>query len=333
VTRLHEGWDYLLYKIYVWGGFAAVVIYSLVVGLVFEKDRPFDIKTYAGPVTLYFLGIVWYWWWVFLFKGNRELKQLVQEPPEGMPKLSALKSWSTLHQAMAICGGDTAELIKAEKAARVPVLIWYGGVNFISVWILGCLWMGWLGILPSRPNHDIPADPYFPIMIVGIFVWAGLMIFGTPFLLGWASRGGEAAYLAPLGLSLAQSPSVELYLFELLGSGQAVMPEGAAVLEGGRHGRPVHIETMGKRCFTLVGAETPPFEVHSQVGKLVANEDAPQAVKKAVKGLRKAKRWKGIQVTGSPEGIAIARQSKGQNMWLYDLWLAEVLLERLEGTG
>ena len=101
------------------------------------------------------------------------------------------------------------------------------------------------------------------------------------------------------------------------------------MLEGNRNGRLVHIEVMGKHCYTAVQAETPPFKIHSQAGKLVANEDAPEAVKKTLKGLRKAKRWKGIQVTGGHEEIGIERESRGQNMWLYDLWLAEVLLEKL----
>jgi hypothetical protein len=268
-----------------------------------------------------------YWWWVFLLKGNRELKALVRERPESHPELGALKSWNTLHQAMALYGGDTDELIKAERASRLPVLIWYGSVNAFLVWILGCLWMGWLGILPSRPNHDIPADPYFPIMIVGIFVWIGVMVVGTPFLMGWASRGGEAAYLAPLGLEVVESPSLPLYM---LGGDQGAVPPGLTVVEGMRHGRPVHIEVMGKHTVTLVQADRPPFAVHSRAGKLVADGDPPPFVKRGLKGLRKAKRWRGIEVTGGPDGVAVERESKGQNMWLYDLWLAERLLEGLE---
>jgi hypothetical protein len=325
MTRLHEGWDYALYKVYVWGGLAALVAYILVSALVFHTDTQPGVKTYAAPITLYLFGIVSYWWWVFLLKGNRELKALVRERPESHPDLGALKSWNTLHQAMALYGGDTDELIKAERASRLPVLIWYGSVNAFLVWILGCLWMGWLGILPSRPNHDIPADPYFPIMIVGIFVWMGLMVVGTPLLVAWAGRGGEAAYLAPLGLEVVESPSVPLYM---LAGDQGAVPAGFTVVEGMRHGRLVHIEVVGKHALTLVQADLSPFAIHSQAGKLVADGDPPPFVKRGLKGLRKAKRWRGIEVTGSARGIAIERESKGQNMWLYDLWLAERLLEQ-----
>jgi hypothetical protein len=34
-------------------------------------------------------------------------------------------------------------------------------------------------------------------------------------------------------------------------------------------------------------------------------------------------------VYAGPEGIAVQRQSKSTNMWLYDLWLAEYLLDRI----
>jgi hypothetical protein len=35
----------------------------------------------------------------------------------------------------------------------------------------------------------------------------------------------------------------------------------------------------------------------------------------------------GIEVVGGPERIRVLRESPGQNMWLYDMWLIERLLE------
>ena len=92
----------------------------------------------------------------------------------------------------------------------------------------------------------------------------------------------------------------------------------------------IHIEVLGKRTLTLVQAETAPFAVHSRDGKLIADEGAPEFVTQGLRGLRKAKRWRGIEVAGGAEVITIERESKGQNMWLYDLWLAERLLEALD---
>ena len=65
----------------------------------------------------------------------------------------------------------------------------------------------------------------------------------------------------------------------------------------------------------------------------MADKDAPEAVIEALKGLRKAKRWRGVKATGGSEGIGIERESPGQNMWLYDLWLIERLLESIENRA
>jgi hypothetical protein len=82
----------------------------------------------------------------------------------------------------------------------------------------------------------------------------------------------------------------------------------------------------------VLQAEMPEFKVQSNDGKLVPDEGAPEGVAKALKSLRKAKRWRGIVVYAGPEGIAIQRQSKGTNMWLYDLWLAEYLLDEINAV-
>ena len=74
------------------------------------------------------------------------------------------------------------------------------------------------------------------------------------------------------------------------------------------------------------------FKAHSEESKLTPDEGTPQAVVKALRSLRKAKRWQGIAVYAGPEGIGVQRHSKGTNMWLYDLWLAEYLADALD-TG
>jgi hypothetical protein len=176
-------------------------------------------------------------------------------------------------------------------------------------------------------QDDLPANYIMRVWVPGVLVIMLLSFVVTPFLVGRSGKAGEAAYLAPLGLALAGLPSVEPHISGILGGGQAVILEGATVLNGSRRGRLVHIETIGKHSYTLVQAETPAFEIHSQAGKLVADEDAPGAVTEALKGLRKAKRWRGVKVTGGSEGIGVERESAGQNMWLYDLWLIERLLE------
>ena len=212
MTRLHEGLDYLLYRIYIWGGIAAMVIYFVLVtyldALEFidvPRTGTAPLAIYSAPVTPWVLGILAYWWWVFLFKGNKELKESVRKRPESTPEISALKSWSTLHTAMAIYGGNVDEILEEAKAARRPVLIWYGMQNLLVLWILGNFWV-WVCF-----QDDLPFDirKVMAFGVVGIII---LFLVVTPFLVGRSIKGGEAAYLAPLGLLLAEPPSDKPYI-------------------------------------------------------------------------------------------------------------------------
>jgi len=150
MKRLHEGLDYKLYKIYVWGGLALLVIYILVAVLVFDVpalpgSRPFLVI--VGPMFAWILGILLYWWWVFLVKGNKEFKEELQSQGQGIPEISALRSWSTLHQAMSIRGGDVEQVLKDQKKANWALVIWYGSMN------LGVFWVFWLYHPGIHGNH------------------------------------------------------------------------------------------------------------------------------------------------------------------------------------
>jgi hypothetical protein len=327
MKRLRDGLDYKLYKIYVWGGLALVVAQIMVSVLVFDVliqpgSRGFLIL--IGPMTLWFAGILLYWWWVFLFKGNSDLEELSQTQGQRIPAIKALRSWSTLHQAMAIHGGNVEELIKKERKAKRPMLLWYGSLNLMAVWIFAPIILGSLGVFRLDGR----------IWIAGAVAWPFLMLVATPALLSWGAKSSELAYLAPLGLALARIPRLKADLIGLIGGGQKLIPDGPAIVEGERHGRLVHIEKIDKHSLTVLQARLPPFRVESHVGKLIPDEGAPEAVVKALRSLRKARRWRGIVVHAGPEGMAIQRQSKGTNMWLYDLWLAEYLLEKTSpGSG
>jgi hypothetical protein len=323
MTRLHEGLDYKLYKIYIWGGLALLAAHILAVGFLYEAHgRPTRelFVLVIIPIVLYLGGILLYWWWVFLFKGNRELESWTQAPEGEVPPISALKSWSTLHQAMAIYGGNVDELVKNAKRARWPVILWYGSANLLVLWIVCPVALGSLEMIQG-------GQVTLMIWLAGVFVWIAVMLVGTPFLLSWGSRRSEMAYLAPLGLALTTTPELEADRIGLLAEDQMPYLDGAFVLEGERHGRLVHIETVGKHSLTLLQGGMPAFTVRSNNGKLVPDAEAPEAVAKALKSLRKAKRWRGIVVHAGPEGTGIQRESRGTNMWLYDLWLAEYLCE------
>jgi len=280
-----------------------------------------------APVMIYVAGILLYWWWVFLFKGNRDLANLGKGQQEGVPAIKALRSWNTLHQAMAVSGGDVREFIRNAKRANRPILVWYGIMNLGALWVFGPFVLGYLGVVNEK------ASELLGFWLAGMGVWIVLQLFATPILVGWGGKSAEQAHLAPLGLAVARTPTLKPDLIAVISGGQKLIPDGPAIVEGERYGRLVHIETIDKQSLTVLQARAPEFEVQSNDGKLVPNEGAPEAVVKALKSLRKAKRWQGIVVYAGPEGIAVQRRSTGMNMWLYDLWLAEYLLDEINDSS
>jgi hypothetical protein len=152
MKQLHEGLDYKLYQIYIWGGLPLLVIYIVVTALILERRN--QLVSAGGPLIiiplmLWIAGILLYWWWVFLFKGNQELQELAQSPIEGFPGIDSLKNWNTLHQAMAVHGGDVKEFIKNAKMANRPIFVWYGCTNLLVCWIFGPFVLGFLGLMPD----------------------------------------------------------------------------------------------------------------------------------------------------------------------------------------
>ena len=177
MKQLHQGLDYTLYKIYIVGGIAFYVIYVVASTLIFDAlslPGPTAFLVLGAPLMLWLAGILLYWWWVFLFKGNKELEELAQVQEKGLPGSKSLKSWNTLHQAMAIYGGNAEELIKNAKKANRPILLWYGFSNLLFVWICGPIALGSLGIFRLSLG----------IWLGGAFVWIVLMLAVTYFLLG-----------------------------------------------------------------------------------------------------------------------------------------------------
>jgi hypothetical protein len=314
--------DYRLYQVYVWGGLALFVIYFFIAVLVFEAHNLPNAQLFLVllmPLMLWIAGIFAYWWWVFLFKDRKEVEGSIQKPEGGVPGIQSLRSLSSLHQAMAISGGDKAELIKNYRRAKLPVLLWFGTTNLMALWICCPITLGTLEII-----EGLSLGTWLAGMVAGIV----LMLVGTPFLLQMGSKKAEKAFLAPLGLEFTELHKLNPEVVSSIAGGQLLIPEGPAVIEGERHGRLVHIETLGINSLTVVQARLPEFKVKSEAGKLTPEKGAPDRVVAATKSLRKAKRWQGIQVYAGPDGIGVHRQSKGTNMWLYDLWLAEYLLEK-----
>jgi hypothetical protein len=318
------GWDSLFYRVYIIGGLVVVIAVCLAVGLL---SPPAEVEARLplmfGTVTLWFIGILAYWWVQFLFLGYTEPERWVKEDEDETPDIKALRSWSTLSEAMSVYGGDVEELKKLDKAARRPVLEWFFWVNVLCLYCLSNPWLTISGILTPQRQR------YFVAGVIGLIVF---IMVRTYFLVGARVAAGEYAYLRPLGLEVAEAPTLD---FKRMAGTAVKGPWGlvarrGTVLAGTRHGRSVQVVVDGQRNYTMVEAQVPSFAVESKEGKLVPGEDAPQAVKESVEELRKAKRWVGMKLHAGPEGIVVERHpGRRQNMWLYDLWLAERLLEAL----
>ena len=321
--NIHQGLDYKLYKVYIWGGLPILVIYLVIAVVVFEAPNLPDPQMFLMllvPIMIWIAGIFLYWWWVFLFKDRLELEDVEEDQQGGIPGIKSLRNWSTLHQAMAVHGGDIKELKKNYRKSKLPILIWYGASNVLALWIFCPLTLGFFGILQGFGLGT---------WLAGVFVWIVVMLVGTPFLFKIGSKSAGEAYLAPLGLEFTELPRLNQDGISSITGGQQRIPDGHATIEGKRHGRLVHIETLGKHSLTVLQAHLPEFKVSSEAGKLIPKKGAPDRVVAALKSLRKAKRWQGIHIISGPRGIGIQRQSKGTNMWLYDLWLAEYLLDKI----
>ncbi len=319
------GWDSILYRAYIIGGIFVIVAIALLVGLLDPAgEGPFWIPLVFGSVTVYMAGILGYWWVKLLFTGYTEPERWVEEEGDDTPAVKALRSWSKLSEAMTVLGGDVEELEKLEKAARRPVLEWYGWTNVLTFYCLGGAWLIVLDIITPQTQR------YFVMGLIGLIIF---IMVRTYFLLGASIGAGEYAYLRPLGLALVEHPTLDLKRIPMMvvQGPWGLVSGGASLLAGFRHGRSVQVVVEGPRNYTMVDAHLPPFTVESREGKLVPGEDAPQAVKESLRELRKAKRWVDMELQAGPEGIVVERTpGRRQNMWLYDLWLAERLLEALE---
>lgn len=315
MIRTQEGKDYQLYKVYIWGGLPAIVIFIITIATLgeFKNFRALMIVINI-PITIWFFGILAYWWWVFLFKGRRDPKV----PNKRGGRLRSLKSWSILFDSMMESGGDPEEIDAYEKASRRPLIAWYGLQNLLALWVVGNFWV-WTLFQDKLPGNYIKT-----VWVPGVLIICFVLLLSPVFLFRLFGADPQA-YLRPLGLFAGKTPLDAFSPSELQVFDRKAGTKGAIVIGGKRKGRDIYIETRGKHYFTWVEGKVPPFTIRSVSGKMEATEDSSPQIRDFAKKMPKAKRWKGITVTGDENGIQIIRNSRGTNMWLYDLWLAEQL--------
>jgi hypothetical protein len=257
-------------------------------------------------LTPFFGTFLAYWWLQLLAPGDKV--ELV--PRRSPPELSTLRRWNTLHEAMAAYGGDLQALAAWRAGTKRPLLEWLAWASVIALWPLGLAWLYVFDVL-SQDSFRIGG-----YILAGI---AGLMLLRTYFLLGALDQGGAEEILAPLGLHEEQT----------VGRAQE-KPVSGLRYTGRRHGREVKITVRSGRSETRIAAKIPSFRIESQEGKLVAEEGAPIAVLQGLKGMRRARRWRGLSINAASGAVVADRHSRGRRMWLYDLWLIERLLAAFE---
>ena len=233
-------WDLLLYRGYIIGGILGVLAVTIGTVVFFDPQGRTMLPVYTGGgcATIYLLGFLAYWWAQLLLAGYADAERIPVEARVVAPDISALKSWSTLFEAMAMWGGDPEALIAERRRARRPLLEWFTWATALALFPLVSVWLYLFGVLSQAT--------FLAYIRPAIVVLAVLMLVRTYFLLQGVKRDDQEAIYAPLGLSQLEFPR----------------PDTAPkVLEGTRHDRLVHITVDGRHSTTQVSGQVPVFEV------------------------------------------------------------------------
>ncbi len=137
--------------------------------------------------------------------------------------------------------------------------------------------------------------------------------------------------MKPLGLRVTERPSGGFEMPYPTTPGFDYRLRGWAVMSGERHGRGVMIRLGGHEdagiSEAIVAAPGPEWSARSRDGRIRPADGAPDAIVTALEAVPSSVRWKRVEVTGGPEGIAVTRKKAEGRDWLCDLWLAERLAE------
>jgi hypothetical protein len=261
---------------------------------------------YVPGLTLFFGGILAYWWYILFFADTPpKINAPVDDP-------SLLQNWDSLFQAMATGGGDPQRLKRLRWVMQRGLLIFMSGLTLLVMFpSLGFL-LGFMSFSGVSPNFGV---------FVGVYLTLTVILQVVFFIAAGQSVDAFNEMLPPLGLQITETPDFgEAVVRKAAGAAQT----GVTVIAGMRHSRPVRIVTDVGETTTRIGGSVEAFTITSTDGKLEAQPGAPESVRDALRPLRKAKRWKGITVSGGADGITVTRKGiRTGNEWLTDLWLAE----------
>ena len=308
------GWDSCLYRIFIVGGLFVVIAGTVFTALTQPDNSQLPLYFGIRSVSIFMVLVVGYWvvQIVFLGYGGLKAPDLTEEVDKN--DLSILQDWNTLFAAMVTEGGDPESMKQATRKGNSSLVIWFMWAAVIALFPILLMLPYAFGLLEWSYIR------YGVMFYLGMVV---LMSFLSFYLGGRATQAGEEVLLAPLGLKLSELP-------ELMIAGAGPQVRGRSVMEGTRFGRAVQIAIEIGGVSTRVQYPAPNFVIKSKNGDLEAQNGAPQPVLSALQKLRKAKRWESLEIRGDRNDIVATRGSRGQNMWLYDLWLIERIVREFE---
>jgi len=139
-----------------------------------------------------------------------------------------------------------------------------------------------------------------------------------------------AQQMKALGLTMTEHPRVEMK--RRLGNPRVRSRlRGALVYGGVRHGRTVSVRVDAEgEAVTSIEVPAPPFKAGYKDKRLRAAPGGPRAVSKTLGALTGGEAWKGVELDGEGKLITATREHDHGNDWMRDLWLLELIAERLE---
>ncbi|MDX1379207.1 MAG: hypothetical protein R3307_10180, partial [Anaerolineales bacterium] len=211
------GWDSILYRVFIFGGIGGVVVVAVVTSILFDPQgrTMLPIYTGGGCVTLFLMALIGYWWWQILFAGygSETPASDSEEAGSTLPKISALKSWTKLFEAMVAYGGDTAALEESRRKNGRPLIEWFAWATLLVLFPIFNVWLYLFGVM-SKETFQAFIRP-------GIIVIVVLMLIRTYFLIGGSGRNDQETIYTPLGFTLVETS------------------KSGTIIEGQRHGRSI----------------------------------------------------------------------------------------------
>lgn len=309
------GWDSCLYRIFVIGWIAAVVAGVLLAAFLAPGNSRLPLYIGGGGMIGFIVVLLAYWWFQIAIKGYGSALP-PQETAAPSPSPNILESWNALFDAMSIQNENREQAKVLQKQAGSPLLVWFGMLAGLTLYILVFMGLYLAEIIsPEQVRYLGYSVPVLAILMYAI--GRGLV--------RRANRANEALVFAPLGLSLISTP--EMMIFPTADGSPRASARGDLVLAGRRHGRAVQINIGSAKTTTLVEEPSAQFEIKNARGEFEATANPHESVRRILDGIRPTKHWDGVILRGNGQGVSAERTGGSHNMWLYDLWLIEHILE------